>query len=296
MLALGLVLFLSVASGSARAEVEVDVPPECGSKAELEAGLARLLGDAARSVPATRLEIGRREDDGMFTLRLSLPEETRTLRDENCRTLFRSAIVVAAAALRENERAQAGEQRNEQAVRPASEARDEAGRQASAMRFGVSLGLGGTLGLLPALAPRIELGGSLERGPLGAVVALHLLTNVETRSQSGRGLGAGAVGGRAALLIVPVRIVRIAAGAELDALHGSGLGAAQTLSDTAYAVAIVAEAGVVVFRASQLRLELLAGARYLVLRPRFDILGYGQVYQAALFGGDGLLRLGWTFF
>src|SRR5262245_18759455 len=88
-------LLVSVPSGAA-AHRRVAVPPGCGTEEQFREGLRHLIGDAAETVSG-RVEIAPDHGDGTFALRLSIGDETRTLRDPSCQTLFRSAIVMAAA-------------------------------------------------------------------------------------------------------------------------------------------------------------------------------------------------------
>lgn len=84
---------------TALAQVEVDVPPECGSKAAFQAELERLPGYDSATLPATQVHIGL-IDASIFELQVKqLGQETRTFTDANCLTLFRTAIVVTAASI-----------------------------------------------------------------------------------------------------------------------------------------------------------------------------------------------------
>jgi hypothetical protein len=269
-----------------------------------------LLGDAAEP-PPVRVEIGAADEDGSFTLQLTLRDETRTLRDPSCRTLFRSAIVVVAAALRGVDPTPAATAeradptpaataerayRIEPTASPAPSAAAARADQKARWLVGTAVGGGGTLGLLPALAPRVELSGSLEREPMGALIALHYLSRVDEQAASGRGVGVTAVGGRLAMLVIPVRFIRFAAGAELDWLHGAGVGSAQRLSDTAWAVAALAEVAGVPLRLGHARIELALSGQWNFVRPRFEIVGYGEVYRVPNLGGSALIRLAWSFY
>jgi hypothetical protein len=153
------------------------------------------------------------------------------------------------------------------------------------------------------LAARVEIAASdeaglftLEREAWGAVLALHYMPRIETRASSGRGVGVYAFGGRALGLLVPARFMRLGAGVEVAFQHGTGLGSAKPLSDDAWLLAGVAEIAAVPLRLGHARLELALAAQWNMLRPRFEILGYGEVYRVAIVGGSGLIRLGWTFF
>ena len=85
----------------ARAQSVFEVPEECGSEAEFRSELDRLIGTAAAEALPVQLVIARSVlDPTRYTLRLQMGGEIRELEDADCRTLLRSAVVIAAAAAR----------------------------------------------------------------------------------------------------------------------------------------------------------------------------------------------------
>lgn len=90
--ALGL-LWLWLA-GAARAEDVLDIPPSCGSQSELTREIDALRAREASDAP--RPEVRLAPEQAGYVLEIALPEGTRTLRDPDCRALFRAAIVIAA--------------------------------------------------------------------------------------------------------------------------------------------------------------------------------------------------------
>jgi hypothetical protein len=106
----------TLAPRAAHADDVLEIPPECGSASELtreidalRASTTHLRGGGVH--PQVQLT---RDGDG-FVLRVALPEGARTLRDADCRALFRAAIVISAlghessaqAVLAEEQRASA---------------------------------------------------------------------------------------------------------------------------------------------------------------------------------------------
>jgi hypothetical protein len=73
----------------------LDIPPSCGSESELVREIEALRRDAApNSAPRPDVQLAR-EADG-YVLHITLPDGARSLRDRDCRALFRAAIVIAA--------------------------------------------------------------------------------------------------------------------------------------------------------------------------------------------------------
>jgi hypothetical protein len=80
-------------------EETFQVPEGCGSRAEFERELERLLGAETLDPSAYELAISP-ADEGGYLLRMSVRGERRELRDADCRTLFKSAVVVIAASVK----------------------------------------------------------------------------------------------------------------------------------------------------------------------------------------------------
>src|SRR5688572_32615484 len=91
----GLLLF--GAHGTCFAEGRVQVPDGCGSQTEFSRELERLLGGQATQAEPLSVVIDG-GDGADYRLRIVLREGTREIRHPDCRTLFRSAVVVAAAS------------------------------------------------------------------------------------------------------------------------------------------------------------------------------------------------------
>ncbi|HEU5073902.1 MAG TPA: hypothetical protein VFU02_07010 [Polyangiaceae bacterium] len=86
-----------VTAPPAFAQVTFVAPPECGSREEFLTEVRALQRAGAESTRVTSVAIQERAA-GVFELRLDGPEGGRVLTDPDCRTLFRSAVVIAAAA------------------------------------------------------------------------------------------------------------------------------------------------------------------------------------------------------
>jgi hypothetical protein len=105
-----------------------------------------------------------------------------------------------------------------------------------------------------------------------------------------RGVEIRAFGGRIALLYRPVQFLRLSAGLEADLMFGRGTGVATPLSDAAWSLAVSAELAAIPVSLAGLELELALQGRYALLRPRFQIDGFGDAYRVPPWGGGGVIR------
>jgi hypothetical protein len=313
---------LCAAAPLASAQTRVDVPEDCGSEAELHAELGRLLGaESAASAVPERLHI-RRDEDGQYALLLTLRGERRSLRDPDCRALFKTAVVMAAAVVDprvqvelERESAQPPAQRDAPSPAAAQTRRsapaeapredtddDDAADEGDApgpsapWRAAAWLGAGAAIALLPQPSPQLELSGTLARGKLGLALAGRYVTPADERAGDAYGVRIHGLGARLSALYDPAPFARLQAGVALDYLSGRGLGSAvQDVSGSGTALALALEAAIVPLRAGQVRLSLGVAGHYALVRPSFEITGYGEVYRTPSLGATLLLRLGWEF-
>jgi hypothetical protein len=258
-----------------------------------------LLGaDAARAEPLLLQIRTAMSEDAEYALELEVQGERRTLRDRDCRALFKAALVMAASVV-EPSRMQPVMADKERAPEhaPASTSEQPAPEHSAkvAWRAHVDAGAGVAFGVVPAPAPRFELSGGVEHGAFGALLALHYLMPEEKRVGDGHGVRAWAIGGRVAGTFAPVSLLRLGAGFEIDRLRGSGLGARVPDSDSVWMIAPLLEAALVPLQDGPLRLELALSAHYALLQPSFEILNYGAVFQVARVGGSAIARVGWQF-
>jgi hypothetical protein len=303
-LALGrsaIVAGISLIAGAAAAQSSVDVPENCGSQAEFAAELVRLLGAEASKLSSYALRIAPAEHGEGHVLHLTLRGEQRELRDRDCRTLFKSAVVVAAASVRPD--LIRDPSADEQAPEPEAAAEPAPPPRAAPVstpsppwRGRLGAGGGAIVGLVPAVAPVIELSGLVERSQWGALLSLRHATLTESEAQAGRGVEVRAFGGRAGVTYHPVEFGRLSLGVEADFMVGRGTGVTTPLSDTAWSLAPSLELAAIPLQIEGLRLELAVQGRVALLRPRFQVEGVGDVYRVPQFGAAGLLRVAYLLF
>jgi hypothetical protein len=314
-------LLATVASAGAAAQAAVDVPPACGSPAEFAAELEKLSGpsDAASwqgSVSIRALE------DGSYSLELSAAQETRRLVERDCRLLFRSAVVMAAAALQNLQEAETpsapGEPQHVDApAAPAVEAapRPEAGEPleseiarpsaavapaprtppepALAPVWQLALGAGLAAGSGPELAARTEMAVAYARSVWEMSLRALYVTPSSARAEGGRSVAVSTVGLTAQAGYWPLRWFGLRLGPELA--WQMGRGRQKQSRDGTLRPALAAEVGVRLWPRSRLLLELALAGRYAFTRPRFEIVGFGTLYRSPALSGDALFRLGYRF-
>lgn len=130
----------------------------------------------------------------------------------------------------------------------------------------------------------------LEARPWGLALALrHWPERGETRD--GRSVLVSATGGRAAALIRVAPALDVLGGIELNRLIGEGSANVRgPASDVAWQLAPILGANFITMDIGYLRLELGALARLSLVRPRFEVTGFGTLYRAPALGADAIIR------
>lgn len=359
---------------SALAQSRVSVPEGCGTPEEFGRDIERLTGAPAERAAAAEVSIGRLAG-GAYELRLTLLDEQRTLRDPDCRVLWRSALVIVAAASRgpaadpaageepaaepvtaapagaasvvppgvaaplpapstpepaasappvaAGVRAAAEPSRRAldtapvrrrvarprrarvvaaepESLQPSPELDADAAREGSSgasggLRWGLGAAAGVSGGVVPGLSPALELSAQLESLPWAGALALRYWPERSTQV-GGRGVDVSALGARGAVLFRVAAAVNVLAGLELTRLTGSGaVGVSDRNADAAWQLAPTLGASAIVWDIGHLRLELGVAGRVSLLRPRFVVTGFGDLYRAPALGGDAIIRGVWLF-
>lgn len=294
----------------ARAQAEIDVPPQCGSDGELRSELERLLGpEKARKAWPRSLRITR-TDDADYALRLELAGESRAMRDADCRALFKTAVVVAAAAIDPNVRrepiaqpapvAPAAPREARPEPKPASPpppAEDDEEEADPVWSAGAAVGAGAAFSLLPSISPLVQLSGTLAYGRTGLVLSARYMAPVAQDGVGDRQVSIYGLGARLGAFHDPVPWLRLQTGLVLDRLTGKGSGgdAFEEATDSGVALALGLDAMVVPVRAGALRVGLGLGGHYAFTRPSFEVTGYGPLFRVPSFGGSAGIELGLEF-
>jgi hypothetical protein len=165
----------------------------------------------------------------------------------------------------------------------------------AAARYGVAWGVGASGGVLPGVAAHLELEARLQEPVWGVSVAFRYWPE-RSHSREGRGLDVSALGGRAAALLWVAPRVQLLGGMELNRLAGApAAGVSGRSAAAAWQLAPNLGVQVIVWGSQHLRLELGGAGRLSLLRPRFVVTGFGDLYRVPVFGADAILRGVWLF-
>lgn len=310
----------SAASGAIAQQTRFRLAPGCGSEAEFWQGVRALIGSEAARVQPTEVTITEPNDSGYHTLRIVLDGERRTLLHADCRTLLRSAIVIAAASVRPELGAEQGasevpaggaqvEERPARAQNPRRVPRGSPplARTVRVVRPQRSVaagwhpvlggGAGVAFGVVPGASAAFELyAAGVFEGRWGFSVGGRYLTPRDARKDR-REVEIHAWGGRVAGLFLPVPRLKLTAGLEADWLPAEGRGIAGGAgSDSAWSLAPFVEVAASPWTSGHMRLELALQGQAAIVRPRFIVTGFGDVYRVPPAGGAGVLRGVWHFF
>lgn len=286
------------------------VPDGCGTRAEFERELERLLGSETLEPSSYDLSIAQSSEGGGYLLRMTIRGTERELGDADCRTLFKSAVVVAAASVKPDllsaepavnavSQPESSPPSSEQpsatvaqsdtiavSPPPATAASDDS----ASWRGGIGIGGGAIAGLVPGVAPLVEVRGLAERARFGGLLSLRYVAVGTEELEGERGVEIRSFGGRVAALYQPADFARLTAGLEADLMLGQGTGVTTPLSDEAWSLAASLEIAAIPFRLAGIELELALSGRWAFLRPRFEIGGFGDAYRVPAFGGAGVIR------
>jgi hypothetical protein len=283
----------------------VDVPAECGSESEFRAELERLVGADAERAQPSRMVIARPSEGADYRLTLELQGEQRELSHADCRVLFRSALVIAAASVRPPAPAPAPEPEPAPAPAPAPEPADEAEEEPPEARAtpgepwkvggSLSAGAGFAAGVVPAATGVLELRAALLVEQFGVSVSGKYLLPRSVSSE-GRGADIHAFGVRGAVGFRPLTLLWISAGLDADLLVGKGTsGIALPDRDSAWTLAPSLELALVPLNTRHWALEIALQGRYAVQRPVFEVTGFKELYQVPPWGVLSVVRGVWSF-
>jgi hypothetical protein len=301
-----LAAFLSAFGARAQAS-SFDMPAECGTEGEFRQELVRLVGaDADRAQPSVVAVT--RSGDAEYRLTLELGGERRELTHADCRVLFRSALVIAAASVRPPEAPPAEPETAPAVSRPPATpietketvptAESEVAEPSDAgppVRGNLSGGAGLAVGIVPGPTAVLELRAGAMVGNFGLSLSGKFMPARYVASE-GRGADIRAFGLRAALGMRPVESLWVSAGFDADLLIGKGdPGITDPGEDSAWTLAPSLELAVIPINTSHLALEIALQGRVAVQRPVFEVTGFREIYQVPPIGMLSVARGVWHF-
>jgi hypothetical protein len=278
-------LFLLVSQAAPAAEPSTfEVPEPCGNEAEFRRELSSLAGkDVDRVWPST-VRITADASTAGYRLTLELHGGRRELEHADCRVLFRSALVIAAASVGSLDAPTAAPTSpapEPVPVAPATPARPPARTtRRPPLRGTVALGSGVALGVVPGPTTAFEARLGATQGRFGAAFTGRLFIPRHA-AVGGRGADIGGYGLRVAAVYVPLPWLGASVGLDADWLVGRGtLGIAVPLEDSAWTIAPSLELAVIPIETHYLSVEVAAAGRVAVQRPVFEVTRFGEVFRA----------------
>jgi hypothetical protein len=149
--------------------------------------------------------------------------------------------------------------------------------------------------VLPDLGGALELGARAEVLPWGVELSFRYWPE-RSGSREGRGVDVSALGGRLAALFRVAPALNVLAGLELNRLEGAGAESVRGRNTaSAWQVAPTLGLSLITWDIGYLRLEIGAAGRVSVLRPRFVVTGFGDLYRVPVLGADAIIRGVWLF-
>lgn len=317
------VVALSTGSSPAWAQpnVSVQVPDECGSKDAFLAEL-RALEHADVRLEALTLAVHiERSNDGGYELRLTLPDDTRELTDPDCATLFKTAVVIAAASIpepAENNPAEVAS--NEQSVTPnfatktepasaprtpkepttprparqVSVTNQEPLNERNGTNIELHLGAGAVLGATPKLAFGSEVGGLLviERWVLSAITRYvpPTTTDADTDVRMRTFVWEGRVGAGYEV----TSKIRCQVGLSALWVRGRAVGIRYPEADSVWVLASELELAVQVAQWDDFGLDVALQGRISLNAPRFEVEPDSVVFAVPRVGASGFFRVKWA--
>lgn len=144
-------------------------------------------------------------------------------------------------------------------------------------------GVGIAYGIVPRVGALLELEGGTARGPWGMTFGVRYVPTTR-EERDGRTAVVMAFGGRVAADRRIVEAFHVALGVDVDWLWGRGENIEETLSEGAWMVSPILELTAVPLRRPRARIEVSVVGRVAALQPRFEVAGFGTIYQPPRFG------------
>lgn len=296
-----LVAVALLASAPRVSAAQVQLPAGCGAEEQFEREVRARLSPGT---PLPNIGLVIEPEGSAYLLRMRVGDEYRELRDADCRELFRAAVVVAVSSAlsdgsaTERKPAAASAPAAQPGSAPAVAARPSEEPSAPLRRVAASISLGGGVhaGQSPELVPSLDLEAKLSVRAFGVGLGLRYLAPASARNADGRGVEVSGVGAALYALYAPTDSLETRLGFGAFRLTGAGFGSPDERSDVAWSAG--PSLGIQFFPLRRQRFSASLGleGEWHVVRARFQILNYGEVFRVAPFGVNGLARIGYRFY
>lgn len=303
---------LALCGAPARAADVLEIPSSCGSASELTREVDALRASAETPPPRPEVRLAPEGDE--YVLQVALPDGVRTLRDHDCRALFRAAIVIAALGQERaadallDARAEApaatptpnpaaGALAAPPLVVPASSsappkskpptvapaARRSAPKPRPDAQAHAFAQAELAYGVEPAFSAALSLGVSWRRGLWGFRAWYGYLTP-RTHEQGDQGVRVQGLDAALSFELVPLEWLTLGLGADLFCLRGQGLDVSNPRVDWTVQPAPHLALRARVLQRGRIGLELTGRALWSPKPSSFALAGGDDLYTAAHFG------------
>lgn len=304
----------------ARGQIAFDVPTDCGSRELFEANIRARVGEREAKAILDVLALRIRGQVGTYTLTMQVGSETRSLQDQDCNQLFRAAMVVAIALWETPIQPESSNpQRRSHATDEPAVLGPISSKQLPqstplvarlsgpvgyvstqvASRRRNQLQLAAELGVATGVQPRpgVFLGAraALDADRFGIHASLRWAPARGDRDTNNRGVEVSALGLLAAGYYKPLSFVGVELGARVDHLEGTGLGSAENSTAEVWSFGPLIGVWAILLRSGGALVSIGAEGHLPLLRPSFEISGYGGVFRVAPIGVGTFLAAGYSF-
>lgn len=318
-----MVATIALIAGRGTCQGHFELPAHCGSRGQFDSAIRDRLGSEAGALLEVIALSIQEQADGGYALHMQIGGDTRHLRDPSCEELFRAAVVVAVALWQapSSSSAHRADAPPPAAVPPANgpvtlpnadlpsaplrELRVQGpwgGVQPIAspatkrqLRLLVAAELGLSAGLQPQGGPFIGVRGAVESKGLGLVAGVRWLPSNSNRDQNERGVEVTAVEVQLAGYALPIRQLALQVGASADYVYGAGLGSKSDTSAGLWCLGPLVGFWLFAWQGASATVAVGADVQLQLIRPSFEILQYGSVFQVAPVTGHAYLAAGYRF-
>jgi hypothetical protein len=171
---------------------------------------------------------------------------------------------------------------------------EPAPRDTTPSLVGLSFALGAGVfgGVTPTLAPRFDLEARLTVTRFGVVAGGCWFPPSSETDALGRGVEVSGFRGALAGVWLPLELLEARLGGSVYRLSGTGVGSFGQRSDGAWSGGLMAGILVAPLRHGRFWAGAALEGEWLLVRSRFEILNYREVFRVSSVGAAGLLKLG----
>jgi hypothetical protein len=307
--------------------VSVNVPDACGSKPQFLRELSTLEHAPLRTPRRLSVDIRFSEQDATYTLTLTDAGVTRELSDSSCTTLFKTAVVIAAASAPSGDAPSAADlgapKQSSSAQRaqlpqpplvakPTKEAArlqprparrvfivDQGEANVAQEDVGVQpkfhLGVGAMFGATPKLSIALEGAIALGIGRWSLALAGRYLPQVTTTANQQVRMRTQVWGGALAIGYDIAPVLRGGVGFSANRIQAQAVGIRHPASDSVWFFAPEVELALEAFREGAWSGELLVRGRIALNTPHFELDPTGSVvFSVPRLGAGAFFRLKWA--